>query len=127
MLKSKPFESDPLLWKIVDGAVIEDDLLIATDLETKEEALEQECFTYWYSLMAPTTFSLYGEYKAISSIIRKNMTHLFVYRIRNNSDLEGILEELSGIYDKKILLQIYHEAIDEEYSFLYINLMQKDK
>ena len=24
-------------------------------------------------------------------------------------------------------LQIYHEAIDEPYSFLYINLMQKDR
>ena len=40
-------------------------------------------------------------YKAISNVIRKNMTHLFIYRLRNYSDLEGIVEELSAVYDKK--------------------------
>ena len=66
-------------------------------------------------------------WKAISPIVRKNVTHLFVYRLRNYGDLEGIIEELSAIYDKKTLLQIYHEAVSEDYSFLYVNLMQKDK
>jgi len=66
-------------------------------------------------------------YKAISNVVRKNMTHLFIYRLRNYSDLEAIVEELSAIYDKKTLLQIYHEAIDEPYSFLYVNLMSKER
>jgi len=66
-------------------------------------------------------------YKAISNVVRKNMTHLFIYRLRNYSDLEAIVEELSAVYDKKTLLQIYHEAIDEPYSFLYVNLMSKDR
>ena len=66
-------------------------------------------------------------YKQISPIVRKNMTHLFIYRLRNYGDLESIVEELSAIYDKKTLLQIYHEAVSEDYSFLYVNLMQKDK
>ncbi len=66
-------------------------------------------------------------YKAISNVVRKNMTHLFIYRLRNYSDLEAIVEELSAVYDKKTLLQIYHEAIDEPYSFLYVNLMQKQR
>ena len=66
-------------------------------------------------------------YKAISNIIRKNMTHLFIYRLRNYSDLEGIVEELSAVYDKKTLLQIYHEAVDGPYSFLYVNLISKNK
>ena len=55
------------------------------------------------------------------------MTHLFIYRLRNYNDLESIVEELSAIYDKKTLLQIYHEAASEEYSFLYVNTMSKDK
>ena len=38
-------------------------------------------------------------YKGVSPIIRKNMTHLFIYRLRNYGDLEGIVEELSAIYD----------------------------
>ena len=66
-------------------------------------------------------------YKQISPIVRNNMTHLFIYRLRNYNDLESIVEELSAIYDKKTLLQIYHEAVSEEYSFLYVNLMSKDK
>ena len=66
-------------------------------------------------------------YKQISPIVRKNMTHLFIYRLRNYGDLEAIIEELSAVYDKKTLLQIYHEAIDEPYSFLYVNLMSKDR
>ena len=66
-------------------------------------------------------------YKGVSPVIRKSMTHLFIYRLRNYGDLESIVEELSAIYDKKTLLQIYHEAVSEEYSFLYVNLMSKDK
>ena len=66
-------------------------------------------------------------YKGVSPIIRKNMTHVFIYILRNYGDLEGIVEELSVIYDKNTLLHIYHEAISGYYSFLYVNLMSKDK
>ena len=66
-------------------------------------------------------------YKQISPIVRKNMTHLFIYRLRNYNDLESIVEELSAIYDEKTLLQIYQEAVSEEYSFLYVNYTSKDK
>ena len=52
-------------------------------------------------------------YKQISPIVRKNMTHLFIYRLRNYGDLEAIIEEMSAIYDKKTLLHMYHEAIPE--------------
>ena len=55
------------------------------------------------------------------------MTHLFIYRLRNYGDLEATVEELSAIYDKKTLLQIYHEAVSEDYSSLYANLISKDK
>ena len=67
----------------------------------------------------------------MSATVRKNMTHLFSYRLRNYGDLKPIVEELSAIYDKKKkeknLLQIYHEAISEDHGFLYVNLMSKDK
>ena len=66
-------------------------------------------------------------YKQISAIVRKNMTHLFIYRLENYNDLESIVDELSAIYDKKTLLQMYHEAVSEDYSFLYVNIMSKDK
>ena len=64
-------------------------------------------------------------HKQIPPIARNNMTHLFIYRIRNYGDSEAIVEALSAIHDKKTLLQIYHEAVSEEYSFFYANLIQK--
>ena len=66
-------------------------------------------------------------YKQISPIVRKNMTHVFIHRLRNYGDLEPIVEELSATYDKETLLQIYNEAVSEDYGFLYVNSMSKDK
>ena len=55
------------------------------------------------------------------------MTHLLSYRLRSYGGLESIVEELSAIYHKRTLLQIYHEAVSEDYSFFYVNLASKDK
>ena len=52
---------------------------------------------------------------------------LFVYRLRNYKDLEAVVEELSAIADKKIILEIYNMAIQEPYSFLYVALRAKSK
>ena len=39
-------------------------------------------------------------YKAVSPIIRKNITNLLIYNLGNYADLEAIIEEMSAIYDK---------------------------
>ena len=39
------------------------------------------------------------------------MTHLFVYRLRNASDLEAWIEEISGVYDKKTRIRIPSSAL----------------
>jgi hypothetical protein len=66
-------------------------------------------------------------FNALSPIIRKNITELYVYRLRNYRDLETLIEELSALYDKKTLLELYNTATSEEYSFWYINLVAKNK
>ena len=66
-------------------------------------------------------------YKAISTIIRKNLTHLFVFKLRNYSDLEALLDEFGSVYDKQTLLKMYKIATDPAFSFLYINLMERNK
>ena len=66
-------------------------------------------------------------FNALAPIIRKNATELYVYRLRNYKDLETLVEELSALYDKKTLHQLYNLATHEPHSFLYINLMAKDK
>ena len=53
-------------------------------------------------------------YTQFPPIVRKHMTHRFIYRFRNYGDLESTVEELSAICDKKTLLQIYHEALSED-------------
>ncbi len=64
-------------------------------------------------------------YKAISPIVRKNITDLFVFRLRNQADLDQIVEEVSAVHDKKTLYQLYRLATEQPYSFLYINLTAK--
>ena len=63
---------------------------------------------------------------ALSPVIRKNCTEMYVYKLRNYRDLESLIEELSALAPKKVLMQMYNAATDEPYSFWYINLMAKD-
>jgi stress-induced morphogen len=67
------------------------------------------------------------KFRAISNIIRVNATELYVFRLRNYADLESFVEEVSAIYPKKTILEIYNMATDEPYSFLYVNLRAKRK
>ena len=66
-------------------------------------------------------------FRAISSIVRKNITDLYIYRLRNQADLESIIDEVSAVYDKKTLYKLYQMATDEAYGFLYIKLTSRDK
>jgi hypothetical protein len=66
-------------------------------------------------------------FNCLSPIIRKNATELYIYRLRNYRDLETLIEELSALYDKKTLMALYQMATGEPHSFLYINLMAKNK
>ena len=45
-------------------------------------------------------------YKVISPIVRKNVTDLIIFKLRNYADLEGIVEELSALTDNKIIKNI---------------------
>ena len=105
--------------------IIVDDFADDTNFTRRSQLLHQLYIRGRHYMISTITST--QVYKAISNVIRKNMTHLFIYRLRNYSDLEAIVEELSAVYDKKTLLHIYHEAISEPYSFLYINLMAKDR
>ena len=66
-------------------------------------------------------------WKAVSPVIRKNITDLYIFRLRNASDLESIIDEVSAVADKKTLLKLYKIATDPAYGFLYIKLNAKYK
>jgi hypothetical protein len=64
----------------------------------------------------------------LAKIIRVSASELYVFRLRNHSDLQTFLDELGGIVgDKKVLLEMYQLATKEPYSFLYCKLTEKDK
>jgi hypothetical protein len=74
-----------------------------------------------------STITSTQKYNVIAPIVRVNATQLYVFRLRNYKDLEAIVEELSAVTDKKTLLDIYHTATAEPFSFLFVNLMSHDK
>ncbi len=91
---------------------------------TRHSKLLHSLYTRGRHLMISTITST-QVFNALSPIIRKNITQLYVYKLRNYKDLEAVLEELSALADKKVLLDMYHMATREPYSFWYINLVAK--
>ena len=75
--------------------------------------------TYISTITATQVFNV------LHPVIRKNITELYVYRLRNEKDLDSVIEEMSALTDKKTLLEIYNMATEKPYSFLYINLVAK--
>ena len=65
------------------------------------------------------------KFNALSPIIRVNATELYVYRLRNNKDLETFLEEVSAAVDRKSLMKIYTQCTSEPFSFLYVKITAK--
>ncbi len=64
--------------------------------------------------------------KLISSCVRVNLTALWIFRLRNHSDLlDGVIREYSALIDAKTLLAMYRQAVERPYGFLYVNLLAK--
>jgi hypothetical protein len=53
------------------------------------------------------------------------MSELYIFRLRNNKDIEAFVDECSAIHDKKTLLEIYQIATAQPFSFLYVKLNAK--
>ena len=57
-----------------------------------------------------------------------NAHWIVVFKLRNRMDLDGLLQELTAIYDYETLVQMYEEAVnDQPYSFLFINLKKPEE
>ena len=64
--------------------------------------------------------------RSLSTIIRVNTTEIYIYRLRNYKEIESLIEELSALYNKKTILEIYNVATSSPHSFLYIQLTEHD-
>jgi hypothetical protein len=63
----------------------------------------------------------------VGTVIRKNCRAMCVWRLRNYKEVETLCEELSGVYDKNTLLEMYRAATAEPFSFLFIRLDAKTR
>ena len=58
--------------------------------------------------------------RLISAAVRVNMQFICIWRLRNQLELEAVLEELTALLPKQELLAMYQEATREPYSFWFI-------
>ena len=72
--------------------------------------------------MMISTFILSQKLRLAGSILRVNVQAMMIFRLRNGLERDAIIEELSEIYDKKTLLEMYQLATAEPYSFWFVNL-----
>jgi len=106
-------------------------LIVLDDLSENVEFLRsnrllQALYTKGRHLSISTVISV-QQYRSVAPIIRRNLTFLIVFKLRNAAELEAIIEEFSNISDKKTLQKIYETATENKYNFLYVNFMTHDK
>ena len=111
--------------KIYNIAIIIDDFSDNKDVARKNKELVRLFVKGRHYFIS--TFITCQSYTLLNPVVRKNATQLYVYRLRNQKDLDSIIDELSALYDKQTLLQLYHTATDEKHSFMFINMMESDK
>ena len=63
----------------------------------------------------------------VGTVIRKNVRSMCVWRLRNHKEVETLCEELSGVYNKDVLTQLYRTATAEPYSFMFVRLDAKTR
>ena len=63
----------------------------------------------------------------VGTVIRKNVRCMCIWRLRNYKEIETLCEELSGVYDKNTILELYKHATAEPYSFLFLRLDAKTR
>ena len=67
------------------------------------------------------------KYNALAPIVRLNSSSLYIFKLKNMSEVETFIMEQSALVDKKTLQEIYDLAVnDKPYSFLFVKLRESD-
>ena len=64
--------------------------------------------------------------KLLSPSVRLNIAGLAIFRLRSNHDLQSIMEFTALGITKEELMAMYQEATKDMYSFLYVNMLERD-
>ena len=67
-------------------------------------------------------------WKALAPECRKQATALYILKLRNAADLDGLAEELVAVHPdgKKGVLSLYRQCVAEPYGSLYCDLLAED-
>ena len=63
--------------------------------------------------------------RLISAAVRVNMQFLCCWRLRNQHELDAVIEELSALLPKEQLYRLYEQATREPYSFLFVYYLNR--
>ena len=64
---------------------------------------------------------------ALAPIVRLNTSSLYIFKLKNQAELDTFIQEQSALIDKKTMLEIYRTAVDAQpYSFLFVKLRESD-
>jgi hypothetical protein len=72
-------------------------------------------------------FYLSQGYSEIPRFIRKQLTHLFLWRLRNKRDIGYVLKEQNPGYEDEVFEKMYMAATEPKYSFVLIDKLNPDK
>jgi len=64
---------------------------------------------------------------AISPVARVNFRFMLVWRLRSAREIDALVDELSALYPKRILYDMYETAVQEDHSFLFVDMVAKRK
>ena len=65
------------------------------------------------------------KFRALSNIIWVNATALIIFRLRSEQEMLAIVEEISAVYPKDVVISLIRHATEQPYSFLYVDLAAK--
>ena len=91
---------------------------------SRREALLHSLFTHGRHAFISTIVAT-QKFRAISPIVRVNATALVVFRLRSEQELLAIVEEISAVYSKDTIVGLIRKAMEQQYSFLYVDLAAK--
>ena len=73
--------------------------------------------------MQISTFVSSQKLRLISPAVRVNAQFYCIFRLRNQHELEAVIEELSALLPKDQLYKMYHQCTREPFSFWFIYLL----
>ena len=79
-----------------------------------------------FGLSVITATQKYNALSPIVTIVRLNSSSLYIFKLKNQSELDTFIQEQSALIDKKTINEIYRVATEEPYSFLFVKLRESD-